>query len=154
MTLEDDFKLDIELRMSVGAAEAMGKKILFPDRHLFNELFLDAIIIPDFSLGKYTSNKVHSWPLDSNGFAHLSSFCPVRANKGGSPLDVTPKVEVIKAIENNMLLSNDYTINFSIIVRDNGTSLLIAQYDKILGDRWLAILATRSIPGMEEHQHA
>jgi hypothetical protein len=146
---ENDPRVDVEIRMGIGAAEAMGKRLLFPDRHRFNELFLSWTVIRDLSPGKYKSRRIHTWNfIDGPGSCHLTSFCSVRGE--GIMLDVQPCKELIDAVGENMLLSADYNFNFAIATRDNGTALLYVQYDRILGDRWIAILATSSIPGINE----
>jgi hypothetical protein len=45
-----------------------------------------------------------------------------------------------------MMMQPNYRANFEIIMRGNGTALVTCKYDRILGDRWFAIIDAATVP--------
>jgi hypothetical protein len=136
-----DPKVEIDIQMGISGAKEMGKAILCPDRHSFNELFTDATVIKDHS--SYRPRKIHEWHFAEGGFCYLSSYCSIKY-KGA--LDVEPCMEVVSAVGENMLLSKSYIFSFEITVRAGGSAVVTVKYDRILGCRWLAIIDASTIP--------
>lgn len=50
---------------------------------------------------------------------------------------VTPSLAVGKVLKT---MSRELGIHFKIIMRDSGTALITATYDRIIGGRWLAVI--------------
>lgn len=140
-----------ELAEARESAKRMMKNVLFPTVSDFNDLFKRARVITG-PFRDYKSQNVYTWKLIEGGECYLSSYCSVSGTAHGySPLDVIPHDSVIGAIGANMLLSKNYRINFEIVIREGGGgALVVARYDQILGDRWLAIIDEQTVPTVGE----
>lgn len=68
----------------------------------------------------------------------IQGWCSVRGKPPSLAVDCMPDVEAW--IYQNMLQIDYDKIYFTITVRDNGTALVCAQYNQIIGDRWLALI--------------
>lgn len=131
-------------------------EILFPEIKSFSEMFESATLIK--SLDGYESTNVHTFQVDEilrsgrirkgTGRAHISSFCVVTV-PNPRHLDVVPNEKIVEAIRAHMLLCDQYVINFHITVRDDGTALVTAKYNMILGSRWFALIDANTIPNIK-----
>lgn len=133
------------------SVERVGHRLLFPHVRKLSELFVRVEPIED--LARFSSRAVHTWEVKDHwgrpaGRALLSSFCSVSHPRPS--LNVTPKLEVIEKLGRNMLLVDGYVLNFEIVVRGDGTALVLCKYNRILGSRWLAIIPASEIPEASE----
>lgn len=150
-------EIEKQIRDEIRAAKKMKCPVLFPGITDFNKLFASAVVVrPGESI---KSRDVHTWKVNEllpggkvrkgTGRADLDSFCAVYCSTGDyAHLHVVPHPEIIQAIGTNMMLSDQYRINFQINVRDPsaGTALVTAHYNMICGSRWFAIIDASTIP--------
>lgn len=144
-------KTEVEILRGIASASANGRVIVFTAYRTLSCLFEDMVEIEDLS--EYKSKVVHRWTLNK-GYAELSSFCTVSgAGALGAHvrhLDVKPRKAVIDAIGERVILSDGYTFHFEVIVRGDGTALVIVKHDQIIGSRWLAIIHAETVPGFRK----
>jgi len=60
--------------------------------------------------------------------------------------EVKPKAFLIDWIKKNMLPVADDVFSYKVVARSSKQALLIVQYGRILGDRWLAYIDPKTIP--------
>jgi hypothetical protein len=84
--------------------------------------------------------------LEARKGQHVSTYCAVSAPKFRGSLCVRPTQRVMDCIAAEMLVIDDDRIYFEIIDRGNGTALVVAKYNKIIGSRWLALIPSSEIP--------
>jgi hypothetical protein len=94
---------------------------------------------------------VPSWDSDEPGrhgyTCALSPYCLVKTAGGNySGLSVKPAAAVVDYFKANVLRVASDTLSFSIIVRDNGTALILMQHSQIIGSHWLDIVPVDSLP--------
>lgn len=150
--------LESRIKKEILGAKDMGYAILFPDARKFEDIFQSATPVrPGES---FRSSIVHTWTVDElfwdgkvrkdTGRAELDSFCSVWCSPEQSynHLSIVPKPEIIQMIGSQMLLCDQYRINFQINIRDEkkGTALVSAHYNMICGSRWFAIIDASTIP--------
>lgn len=123
----------------VRGAASMGKEVAFPDARSFWDLFSEARPL-DASPGSRRQRV-----LRRHGEGQVTSYCGV-VQDSREGMDVTARERVLDYIVSSMLAS-DYRISFGIVPRPDGTALVYAAYDRILGDRWLAIVDLSTVPG-------
>lgn len=133
------------------SVDRVGHRLLFPEVRKLSELFLRVERVED--LMRFSSRVVHTWQVNDHngrpaGEARLSSFCSVSHPRPS--LNVTPRPEVIEKLGRNMLLVDGYVLNFEIVVRADGTALVLCKYNCILGSRWLAIVPASEVPEASE----
>lgn len=122
------------------AARESGKEVLFPLARRFGELFRFARPA-SMEPGSWRARVVHRFGEAAQVLSHLSlSGHGVERRT----LDVQPFPGVLTAIEKSMI-SSDYRIDFEAVVRDNGTALVLARYDRILGSRWIAVVDAATV---------
>ncbi len=133
----------------------MRHEIAFPEIKTFSELFPEAQN-HDVSGGKMCP-ALHEYETDEveytgksrrefKGRCVLSSSCSVRRPDAWQFLQVKPRDGMVEWIEKNMLLLDCDTISFEVVVRDDGTALLLAHYSQIIGSRWLALVDASTLP--------
>lgn len=114
--LPDDDEVDYRRRM-----------VRFPKVTSFAELFTEARsedgIIPHVPWGDET----------------ISPFCIVSSPGDFRALYVRPAQGLIDLIKDVMILTG-HGVHFHVVERDDGTALVLAQYQQILGSLWLAIV--------------
>jgi hypothetical protein len=143
--------MDRELEEKLGQAvrnadELQHKRVLFPHTRHMRELFESWELVED--LRNYKSKRQEfAVPGGKPGKkCYFSSYCGVNRMKGHhTGLDVVFHPEVLSIIRDHMLMVDDYVISPRIVIRENGVALVIAQYEQILGDRWLAFIDPASI---------
>jgi len=113
--------------------------VAFPEFDSFHQVFDSFEPIED--LHSYKSQVVKTW-IDGKNNTTLTSFCSCRSGS----LDVVPNQKVIDYIEDSIVFTNDYRLSFDIVKRDDGTSLIMVKYDRILVNRWLAIVKSNTVP--------
>lgn len=125
----------------------------FKDARSFSDLFENPRAHSSF-------NELGSayWPMvndDSGPVRHqrptgnyISSFVSISGTRGHDALKADPRPEVLDYVRANMIQVDYDTIYFQIIVQngDPETALVTAQYNQIIGSRWLAYIKTRTIP--------
>ncbi|QOX80912.1 methyltransferase (plasmid) [Trichlorobacter lovleyi] len=114
------------------------KKIHFPDVVSFDQLFD----------GSGFDKKL----VKPSGHPDISTFCWVSYIQGyegprPSSFYATPNKSLVEWIAHEMMYSCG--IHFKIILYDDGTALLTAEYDQILGSRWLALIKTETVPAIK-----
>jgi hypothetical protein len=138
-------KTEVEIQRGIASAAKDGRGIVFTAYRTLSSLFEVATEVEDLS--RYKPTVVHKWPLDT-GWAELSSFCTVGGAKvDRGCLDVRPRKAVVDAIGERVILSDGYTFHFEVVVRGDGTALVLVKYDRIIGSRWLAIIHAETVPG-------
>lgn len=129
--------------------KGLTRKIEFPEISTFREIFSAHDEILD--LGTYKSHTTRTWtfPADRGETAEmwLSSFAHVSARGETRYFDVNASAEILAFIDEEMIRVEWDTLNFEIIRWDDGFSLVVVKHGKIIGDRWLAVIRTDSIPG-------
>jgi hypothetical protein len=137
------------------------QKVLMPYVRKFSDIFERSEVITSEQLSHRVSSKTPStfareWHVDEllprgkirkgTGRAQLLTFCSVRSASKSWNLDVFPKPEVIELVEKNMMLVDDYRINFEIIIRESGVALVCAHYNMISGSRWFGYVDGETVP--------
>jgi hypothetical protein len=141
-------KTEVEIQRGIASAAKDGRGIVFTAYRTLSDLFETSVQIEDLS--GYKSTVVHKWPLDT-GWAELSSFCTISgADVLRSCLDVRPRKAVIDAIGERMIMSDGYSFHFEVVARGDGTALVLAKYNQIIGSRWLAIIHAETVPGFRK----
>jgi len=135
---------DAAIRRSIHHFRSQGRNVLFPEARRLADVMESAI--PRQYLLRQATRVVHTWRLDSGGVATLSSYCGVAK---ADNLDVVPKPELVKRLGETLMLSNRYSIYSKIVAHDNGVAVLYAEYDQIIGSRIVAVVHSRSVPGLE-----
>lgn len=107
-----------------------------PDAKKLSDLFPH---IEPYDAGK----KAGRWDTDGN---RGLIFCNVSG--GGKSFLVQPSAEVVKVVTNALKIVFDENIYFTIVIRDNGTALITAQYNLIIGSRWLVVLPLTEISAL------
>jgi hypothetical protein len=82
----------------------------------------------------------------------VSSYCTVSGGEQYRSFSVKPQQRVMDYIGENMLDIAYDSIYFTVTIRDDGSALLAAQYNQIIGSRWLAIVDASTIPTQEVDQ--
>lgn len=67
-------------------------------------------------------------------------------NAGHPSAHVRPSPDLVTFLRANMIDVDYDSIYFRAIHRGDGTTLVIAQYNQIIGSRWLALLQTSDLP--------
>jgi hypothetical protein len=141
---------DVEnsIQAALKHAENSGRRIVFPKARKLSDIFEQFEPVKDLS--KYKSSVVKSWIVNdgyANGQADLSSFCSVRGfSPKRSHLDVVPQRATFEAIEQYMIMSDGYVINFEIAINREKTALISAHNNKITGSVLFAIIPASEIP--------
>lgn len=132
-------KIEQEIQGGLQSARELGKEVLFPLARRFDELFSSAVPA-SMEPGSRRARVVHRF----GEAAQVLSHCSVTEPENRRTLDVQPMPGVLIAIEKSMI-SSDYRIDFEVVFRDNGTALVLARYDRILGSRWIAIVDASTV---------
>ena len=105
------------------------KKLAFPKVETFAELFgnIEPKQDRDFADKSVISNWLH--------------YSPKFKSEYREPLPMT-----LKYVRENMLPVDYDSIYFQLVDRGDNETLVTAQYNQILGNRWLAMIQTDSIP--------
>lgn len=74
-------------------------------------------------------------------------FCNFQDNNS---LLVVPTKEVINVVADAQAIVPDNNVYFSMIPRDDNTVLILMQYNKIIGSRWLCILPMSEVEFLKE----
>lgn len=126
-----------------------ARPLAFPEAQSFWDIFEAA--------GPYRNTdpaKAHltpaEWPLirTANGFVVGSYLSISGYHVPYSSLRVRPRPEVVEYIKANMLPIEHDRIFFKATVRASGEVLLTADYNSIIGSRWLAVVG--SVPELDE----
>lgn len=133
------------IRRSVEHYNESGRKVIFPEARTLADLMLSAL--PRRHLFRQPVRTVATWRLDSGGVATLSSCLIISG--GHENLDVVPKPETCEGIRQRMILSDRYSVYFRAIVHRNGVAVVFAECDQIIASKVLAVVHSRSIPGVD-----
>ena len=115
-------------QQKIDNAELVGKTLAFPDMTDFSELFGNQEPKQNYEFAE--KSVISNWLLFSD---HHSEY--------RQPTDKT-----LQYVRANMLPVDYDSIYFEVINREDGTSLVTAKYNQILGSRWLAFVDTETIP--------
>ena len=70
----------------------------------------------------------------------VGPYCTVNRVGGYASVYVRPTPAVMKHIEGRMILSAHESVHFKMVFRDDGTVLVLAENNLIIGSTWLALL--------------
>lgn len=115
--------------------QAMTPPILFPRRKRFDQLF-------EFSTTRQDLRPAHI-KLEGKNFG---PYCRVRLPKTYKTLWVRPRADVLKVLGGRMVSIDNDEITFEVVYQKDGSALVTAQYNKILGSHWLAYVDGKSVP--------
>ena len=119
-------------------------RYLFPDVTDFGELFDVVGAYPDV-LKAPAPPPAHVFPLGRREAIVLSRFC---SQEGAGPyrpsLAAVLKPERAAALRRELVVPG--RLSFRVVHRDDGTALVVASYDQLLADRWLALVPSASVP--------
>ena len=109
-------------------AKIVGKPLAFPEINDFSELFGN---LEDKQNYEFADKSVISnWLLFRD---HHSEYRQ-------------PSETMLAYVRDNMLPVDYDSIYFTVTDRGDGTTLICAQYNQILGSRWLAFVDTDTVP--------
>ena len=94
--------------------------------------------------------EVPSWDSDQRGrrgyTCALSRYCSVGGKRHHQSLNVEPSPRVVDYFKANVLAVPSDTLSFQVVIRDNGTALILMQHSQIIGSHWLDIVPVDSLP--------
>ncbi len=123
------------------------KPLAFPDAKKFSDLFEavspektlpgGSIEITDYNIrrGKIFKARIPVGP-----------YCGVSGALGYHSLYVTPRPEVLERLQQSTIASARDSLTFKVVVRDDGTALITADNNLIIGGTWLALIPASEIP--------
>lgn len=108
----------------------LPRSVAFPDIRTFAELF--PVLTDERQAHKWEKSEVSNWIQikDRDGYRHAYAVLPQW---------------LIDWVQANMLPVDYDSIYFTINARDDVTALVTAQYNQIIGSRWLALIDANSI---------
>lgn len=128
--------------------------LAFPNVKRFAELFDQVEVVP---LHKTTLRPLTLRRPDWRAFGKKTSrrtplvdvpigpYCGIHGRDGFAHIYVHPAPAVAAFLEENWM--GDSTGCFRVTVRDDGTALVTAEYDRIIGSHWLALVDASTVPG-------
>jgi len=123
-----------------------AKPLLFPQAKKFSDIFEDYAYVPmvGSSIPKFSERK--AWTSEIRSSSGVMKIGPWTKIDTDEHLFVKPKANVLKRIKDSLIVIDDDETYYSIINHANGKSLICIYYNRILGDRWIALISTKSIP--------
>jgi hypothetical protein len=119
-------------------------QIAFPNLTQFSDLFSEYKLWDNKDKNKNYSS------INRENNSKISSYYIIDSvlenHKYFHSLSVQSTDIVIEYIKNNMLCIPDDSIYFRINIWNSKQSLVTAQYNLIIGSKWLAVIDTKSIP--------
>lgn len=109
------------------------KPLVFPRMRKFSQLF-DGV-------EKYDHSNPKS---DRTGLYRFSRWCTHIKLRSQRWLSVTPKQKTIEKIASGLVV--DGSLYWEFIDWGDNRTLVVVHYDRILGNRWVALIDTDSIP--------
>lgn len=128
--------------------QQLSKQLAFP----YIERFLDKRLFSAYAVEDHVFPKVLPWNgIDySTGRPATSSIATVLYVKGPDgarwTVNVMPSYELLEFIKRDMLMIPNDRLYFEAIDQKNGWSLITVDHNSILGNRWLALISTTTIP--------
>jgi len=122
------------------------RDLVWPEITDFNKLFTFATRDEKKRPDDKQWNRADVYAADG-GSMQISSYCHVSDGRNGEyhpPLYVTPSEMVRKFIRTEMV-HIDHGVYFDLHIYDDGTTLVKATYQQIIGRRWLADVKTSTI---------
>lgn len=116
----------------------MKQDVRFPEAKSFDELFTDYI-----DRGK--SDALNRRERDYHTRYPISFSGPDSFEYGSVEL----KPELKDYVENHMLDIRNLGCFFKVIIRADGSVLVVASYDQIIGSHWLAYIDKSTLPEIE-----
>ncbi len=122
------------------------RPIAFPDVKTLAELFTEV------KPGKGESPVIEKMPNWTNGKrnCYLTGWLSVSGETERRSFHVKPTEAVIACVRDSMLHGEYDRIHFEAVVWDDGRALVLAQYNQIIGSRYLAVIDAASIPAEAE----
>lgn len=137
--LKDTADILSRIKNQTEIREKFGKKTIHhKDISTFDEVFQSFTFDTNAKLPQVASN--------------VGTFCTVSVPGQRFSLRVIPSDAIKTTVTESMLKLDNDTIYFKIIGYDDGTALVTADYNIILGDRWLAVIDASTIPSQEEEK--
>jgi len=101
--------------------------------------------------------EIHPWDAKRDGHpddvepdTDIGHYLTVGGAGGHRSFWARPAPSLVKWVMDNMLhLDNDRKF-FEVVVREDGSALILVKYNQILGSRWLTIVPAASLPWMKE----
>lgn len=131
----------------------LAHSLTFEDYQSFSDLFTSAV---PYDSGDRLKNR-QEWTMigdrtikgEHSETNVITSWCNIQGALAGKcpSLHVTPTAEIISWIRSNMLPIDYDHIYFQITIRDANQALVSAQYNTIIGSRWLALVDPWTVPG-------
>lgn len=129
------------------------KDLQFPNVKSFADLFETAT---RYDHSKPLDGRLE-WPLVGNtgpivgrntAGNVITSYCCVQSTPHRESMHVRPRSEVIEFIRQRMIQIDYDHIYFNVIMRSDGTALITASYNQILGSYWLALVPASTVPDL------
>ena len=132
----------------------MDKELSFPDAKVFGDIFEAWEVCPNLSPDNRTPSP-EGWNVPLNEHpsvesATITCSLNIRGERRGW-IYAKPTPEVIAWIRANMLQIDYDSLYFQAIMREGGQTLIVCQYNAILGSRWLALVDSETIPVDPHH---
>jgi len=130
------------IRRRYGRAGYTAKPLAFPNVKSFHELFTSArpyVSKTDINARGVRATRGGS---EANTIGH---YMVMRGRHGHEALYVSPSPALISYLSNHMLALGD-RIYFEVVFRDDNKALILARYNKIIGDKWLALVDASTVP--------
>jgi hypothetical protein len=111
------------------------KNILMPDAKAFGDLF------GAFKPWKYK-------PGDATPFIQLDTKLVLQCycmNMAGKSMEVWPLAAVEDVVNQSIVVRDDH-LYFELVDQKDGETLVVVKHNRIIGSRYLAVIATESIP--------
>lgn len=120
--------------------------VAFPDVKRFDQLFTGAGPWAGPSKPAPRLMRFRGWA--GKGWSEVSGYVH---DRDGNSLSVTGvSLELRNYLETTILHVPNDSIYFELIRRDDGTALVTAQYNVIIGSRWLAVIDAATIPAFDK----
>jgi hypothetical protein len=120
-----------------------AKPLAFPSVKSFGELFTHAQRWSSADLNA-RGTRLARGGREANT---VSGYLTLSGQGRRESMKVTPSAKVLSYLSENMLALKD-SLYFEVHLRDDG-ALVVAKHNKIIGDRWLAMIDSSTIPSFE-----
>jgi len=122
-----------------------GRELKFAGKS-FSDLFPKTSEWEHGKLNPETIAEMPGWDSREGYTCALSNYCAINGVGGYHGILVTPSDEVVQYFRDHVLHVPCDTLSFKVVVRDNGTALIIMNHSQIIGSHWLALVDADTIP--------